>query len=84
MPSILWRRLKELYWIELARTKLEVILALTVRGFGVVDAYPEQDLPRDTAKRQPIGVSGERAYRFIRGGRYLGDFCPCKVQNLDS
>ena len=69
---------------ELAITELKIILALTVREFRFVDAYQEWDLQKGTGKKEQAGVSGERAYQFIRGGGHPSEFYPCKVTRLIS
>lgn len=84
MHGDLLRKAQRLHWAGAGDTRIEVILALTVRMFRDVDACVEWDLRRATAKRDQSRVSGERAYQFIRGGGRPSDFYPCRVEGLIS
>lgn len=64
--------------MELAMTEIKIILALTVRGFEIRDAYAEFD--RGRGRREGMGVQGRRTY-MVRGtgGGHPADGYPCRV-----
>lgn len=69
---------------ELAIVELKVILALTVREFKIEDAYREWDLRMGTGEKERAGVSGERAFQFIRSSGHPSELYPCTVKSLFS
>jgi cytochrome P450 len=58
---------------------VRIVLAMTLRGLEVRDAYEEWDLKNPGKAHGVKTVNGERAYQVSAGGAHPADGFPCRV-----